>query len=876
MPTISVSLNNMDQFTTTLQRSEQALNRMVSAAERLRRQLEKRISVHVDTSGAVSEIDKLKRIDRINVGVQVTAPNAASLRAQLTGGGLRPVAISVTVNGNAAIREARSIRQRIGQVLSSASVGVGVSVANLAQIRAQMLAALQRAGTIGLQVNAADIAAIKQRIQSELGTIRAHIQVQLPSSLNVMFANLQRLVLRLLAATRQLGSASGNTRQLEAALQRIAALEQKINELQEQSNAKLDKAGGFSRKLLNYLKGVAATYLKLAGAQIGVSVGAAMEEQKLKDMFIARTGKADVGSAMFEKFKREALAKGQDMPTYQKGLMSLFPMTKNTDQMSQLGQLASQMAAFDLNGGGLKGAFSALKTAMGGDVKSLTDSYNIPKSALADFQKDYAKYGKKDKAAGFIQAFSNLLESQNMGEQAFRTMQATPANQVKTLGGNAKSALAEAGGATVQALLPLISKLNEMFQSGQMQAFFHALGASIGWVATILVGLVRGAIWLAEVIGNNWTIASSVLGGIASLIGMLVIPRIWAMIPPIQAMIVSLWSSIPPLIIMAYNWLLMNWPIALIAVAIGILIYALQKCGVTTADVIGFIVGLFMTLGAIIYNTVATLWNLFASFAEYLINLFIDPTYAVQKLIYDLAMTFGGYMVNMLRSAEGFAGGFMEVILGAINGILKGFNWLSSKIADLTGVDLGTVDMFDTTNINAMSDSLQGMLDKLEKPESTKNVVSIGRMEQKNLKDSFDFGFNKGSAFADSFHFKKNDEKKEKSILDEWNNSQKPMASDADKWNSSQKPMTSNVDNINRVGEVGKINDTVDISSEDLQIMRELAEMKNIQNFVSLQPQLSFGDTHIRQDGKSVDEIIANIKVRLQEELVSSAQGVYG
>lgn len=83
------------------------------------------------------------------------------------------------------------------------------------------------------------------------------------------------------------------------------------------------------------------------------------------------------------------------------------------------------------------------------------------------------------------------------------------------------------------------------------------------------------------------------------------------------------------------------------------------------------------------------------------------------------------------------------------------------------------------------------------------------------------------------------------------------------------------IPNIDKVGEVGKIKDTVDISSEDLKMMRELAEMKNIQNFVTLTPQLSFGDTNIRQDGRSVDEIIANISDKMTEAIASGARGVY-
>jgi len=852
----------IDQFSSTLGRAQQALNRTVSAAERLRQTFQQRIAVEVDASVAMSRIDqvqsRLQSIGRVEVMAQVTIPDAASVRSRLSAvlSGVRPVAIPVAVDGEAAVQEALSLRQRIGDLFSS--ITVGIRAPDLSHIRTQLSAAFEHIGTIGLHIDAADIAVIKQRVESELGTIRAQIQVVLPASLHVMFANLQRLVMRLLTATRRLGSMSDNTSQLEAALQRIAALEQRINDLQGQLNGNVGRMGGRFKGVLDYLKGIGKQYLLLAGAQIGLSVVGSLDQQKLKDTFIARTGDVTVGSSMSEKFKQEALATGQDVTEALQGALSFFPVTQNTDQLSQLNSMAAQLAAFDLSGGGIKEAASALKAAMGGDTGSLAESFSMPEPAMKELNID--RLGQSGNIDGFIQAFNQLLEKQRMGEQAFQTMMATPANQLKTLGNNTKATMADAGNAIVQALLPLIAMLNRMFQQGEAQAFFHALGTAIGWVTSLMADLVRGALWLGEVVANNWDIFSSVLGGIASLIGMLLIPRLWAMIPPLGAMIASLWASIAPLSVIIAEWLLMNWPIILVAALVGTFMYVLQQCGVTASDVIGFIVGLFTTLGGIIYNTVATLWNYFASFAEFLINLFIDPTYAVQKLIYDLAMTFGGYMLNMLRSAEDFAGGFMETILDAINGILKGFNWLSKKIADLTGVKLGTVDLFDTENASALSDRLQGMLDKLEKPESSQSVVTIGRMQQKNLKNEFDYGFKKGSSFANSFQFKG-------ASVDE---------SALNKWNSSQQPMAANVDNINRVGEVGKINDKVDISSEDLKMMRELAEMKNIQNFVTLQPQLSFGDTHVRQEGRSVDEIVANIKVRLQEELVSSAQGVYG
>lgn len=84
---------------------------------------------------------------------------------------------------------------------------------------------------------------------------------------------------------------------------------------------------------------------------------------------------------------------------------------------------------------------------------------------------------------------------------------------------------------------------------------------------------------------------------------------------------------------------------------------------------------------------------------------------------------------------------------------------------------------------------------------------------------------------------------------------------------------TSNLD-INKVKEVGKIKDTVDISSEDLKVMRDLAEMKTIQNFVTLTPtvQVTTGDIHQEAD---VEEIIRQIDEHMAQEIEAAARGVY-
>jgi tape measure domain len=80
---------------------------------------------------------------------------------------------------------------------------------------------------------------------------------------------------------------------------------------------------------------------------------------------------------------------------------------------------------------------------------------------------------------------------------------------------------------------------------------------------------------------------------------------------------------------------------------------------------------------------------------------------------------------------------------------------------------------------------------------------------------------------------------------------------------------------VGEVGEVGKINNTVDISSEDIEMMRNIAEMNAIQNFVTLTPTVQVTTGPISKD-VDVDEVIRRIGSTMEQEIQSSAQGAYG
>jgi len=348
-------------------------------------------------------------------------------------------------------------------------------------------------------------------------------------------------------------------------------------------------------------------------------------------------------------------------------------------------------------------------------------------------------------------------------------------------------------------------------------------------------------------------------------------------------LIAQLWAMVAPIAAQAIAWMVANWPITLIILAVTALVGALMYFGVSAEQIVGFVTGVFFALYAYIYNTVALLYNLFASFVEFLANLFIDPIFAVKKLIYDLAMTFGGYMYNMLRSAEDFAGGFMKVILESINGALKGFNWLVEGVNNIFGTKFSTATLFDVDNMHAISDSFKGLMDTVKEPVSDKDLFKVKRMEYKQISESFAEGNTLGAGFTSKF----------KSQFDNFGKKGMQFTPEPYGSNGLTNPLggtnltnpsggfatgatnSNSIPNVGRVDKVGQIENSVDISSEDLKMMRELAEMKSIQNFVSLTPtvQVTTGPVN---NGADIDTIVARIEQTLEEEIAASAAGVYG
>lgn len=81
------------------------------------------------------------------------------------------------------------------------------------------------------------------------------------------------------------------------------------------------------------------------------------------------------------------------------------------------------------------------------------------------------------------------------------------------------------------------------------------------------------------------------------------------------------------------------------------------------------------------------------------------------------------------------------------------------------------------------------------------------------------------------------------------------------------------VDNVDHVGSVGAIEEDVNIAEEDLKFLRDVAEMRYVQNFVTLTPTVAI-DAKV-SERLDLDELARRIERELEDEFAAAAEGVY-
>lgn len=394
----------------------------------------------------------------------------------------------------------------------------------------------------------------------------------------------------------------------------------------------------------------------------------------------------------------------------------------------------------------------------------------------------------------------------------------------------------------------------------QVMRWYSSLSQADGPLSSITEKIVQLTSYLQTDAGQDFF--SGLSNGIATAISWLVSMVEWLV--QVYSYISDNWSYIEPII-----WGLVTafaaWKLATMGVAIAQGVNAVATYILTAANI-----GLTASWQAL--NTAMKA------------NVIILIISAVVGLIM--------YLVRLWKTNDQFAAGLMR----AWNAIL---NFFSRIPIFFTWVGYGIANAFDWARVQSlkimedlvngaidMINSLIGVLNKIPGVEiEAINKVSFAGEEavraeaRKQAREADLAAMNKAAdakaAEREAEVQKMLNDRASKRAQEDAAKGQKISGAGLGNQNSlfdPNKPLQ--VSDVGKVGKVGKIEDKVDISSEDLKLMRELAEMKTIQNFVTLTPTVNMTSGDIREEA-DINKIVAGIKTVLQEEIASSAAGTF-
>lgn len=475
----------------------------------------------------------------------------------------------------------------------------------------------------------------------------------------------------------------------------------------------------------------------------------------------------------------------------------------------------------------------------------------------------------------FMDTFIQLNEKGANGFQSFE-------EQARNSTGGFATSIANMKSAVTRGITSLIESINAGLTKagfGTIQSNIQNLGSGIekmlsmvGNAASNMISFLSPAINLiqqvAEFIGNNWTIIEPIILGVASALAVYYGAQLaanaisaissgihiaMAVAQMIHAAATGTLTAATAAGIAAQNglnaalyacplvWILIII-IAVIA-AIYAVVAAINKITGSSISATGVIVGALTTAVAFIWNlflglldlvlgVINAMVNPWISFANFFANLFNDPIGAIVHLFGDFADSILGVIESIAKALDKVFG---SNLAGAVQGWRNGLSGMVEKVANQYG---------------------NGSYEKVAE-ELNLSSESLG-LKRWEYGDAWNTGYNWGQGIENS--------------IGNLGNSLKSTVDDT---------MSSlNMDSIptnaaTTANNTGKINDTLQVSEEDLKYLRDLAETETINRFTTAEITVEMTNNNNINNEMDIDGVVDHLANGVNEAMEKAAEGVH-
>ena len=413
---------------------------------------------------------------------------------------------------------------------------------------------------------------------------------------------------------------------------------------------------------------------------------------------------------------------------------------------------------------------------------------------------------------------------------------------------------------------PVLNRLNEIANSDAFQQFVNNAIGGLSAVASVSLEILNSLVNVADVVANNWSWISPIIGGVTAALMAYYGSRLavnavdmigngihlaTAAVMMIHAAATGTLTAATAAEIAAQNglngallacpitWIVMG-VIALIAVLLAVTNAIAQVTGVTQSGV-GIITGVIAVGGAFILNTIISLinsvitlgvsfWNMLANFAAAFGLIFNDPIAAIEVMFLSL--------FNFIVSIVSSAAGILDTIFGS----------------DLQSAVQGFQDKIQT-QINTTVENAGGDKPKtLDPSDYTMDRISYG--------DAFSMGADFGDGVVGG-------------ISDFFN---KTFNMDSVAPSVDLSDYTAGIgDGVKDIaGNTGAIKNSLDITDEDLKYLRDIAEQEVINRFTTAEVKIDMsGMNNNISNGMDLDGVVSVMAEGVAEAIDTAAEGVH-
>lgn len=378
------------------------------------------------------------------------------------------------------------------------------------------------------------------------------------------------------------------------------------------------------------------------------------------------------------------------------------------------------------------------------------------------------------------------------------------------------------------AMLASADEINAKFAAMPMtfsQVWTIAKNIALEAFTPVLTLIGQGAQWIYD----NWSMIAPVFWGLAAAaLG-------YAVALGIQTAATWIANGAAQ----AFFTTLLTNPLFWIALAIGVVVAAIYKWVQS--------VGGLKVAWLICVNAVLTAW-------DWVKIGFMTGVYFVMNLWNRLQLAFYTAGVNIQNFMGDMKAGVLTILQNMVNGAIDIINGFINTLNKIPGVSIDAIEKvtFGTT--------AQMENDAAKQARAADLAAYQDQINSQIAERDSALSAMKAEARAATAQ-------REAEIAAAGNGSTEPD------WSAYANTDPGDIGNVDRVGSVGSIDEDVNIADEDLKFLRDVAEMRYVQNFVTLTPTVAV-DAKISEK-VDVDEVVDKIERRLETEFEAAAEGVY-